>query len=195
MVRRAGTADLPPHSGHPKWLADRMTRLGAVISEAIVHHYGCDEPLWRLAHSGRVGTSGPLRPKRASLSGPWPGDSRTPASRPSSTGAASAPARATAEPKAECADTQRPPRCRVPGRRDGGTRRINVGRAARRLTVSKMTVLRLIGRGAIQARQVCKGAPWAIPAAEAGRARCPHGSRAPPATRKSRSTLLHVSMT
>ena len=38
--------------------------------------------------------------------------------------------------------------------------------AARRLTVSKMTVLRLIGRGAIRARQVCKGAPWAISAAE-----------------------------
>ena len=27
-----------------------MTRLGAVISEAIVHHYGCDELLRRLAH-------------------------------------------------------------------------------------------------------------------------------------------------
>jgi hypothetical protein len=36
MARRAGTADLPLHGGHvPKWLADRMTRLGAVISEAI----------------------------------------------------------------------------------------------------------------------------------------------------------------
>ena len=35
--------------------------------------------------------------------------------------------------------------------------------AARRLTVSKMTVLRLIGRGAIQARQVCKGAPHGHP--------------------------------
>jgi hypothetical protein len=32
------------------WLADRMTRLGAVISEAIVHHYGRDELLRRLAH-------------------------------------------------------------------------------------------------------------------------------------------------
>ena len=52
MVRRAGTADLPLHGGHvPKWLADRMTRLGAVISEAIVHHYGRDELLRRLAHS------------------------------------------------------------------------------------------------------------------------------------------------
>jgi hypothetical protein len=51
MVRRAGTADLPLHGGHvPKWLADRMTRLGAVISEAIVHHYGRDELLRRLAH-------------------------------------------------------------------------------------------------------------------------------------------------
>jgi len=51
MARRVGTADLPLHSGHvPKWLADRMTRLGAVISEAIVHHYGRDELLRRLAH-------------------------------------------------------------------------------------------------------------------------------------------------
>src|SRR5919112_799070 len=51
MARRAGSADLPLHSGHvPKWLADRMTRLGAVMSEAIVHHYGRDELLRRLAH-------------------------------------------------------------------------------------------------------------------------------------------------
>ena len=38
--------------------------------------------------------------------------------------------------------------------------------AAERLDVSKMTVLRLIGSGMITARQVCKGAPWAIPAAQ-----------------------------
>jgi len=51
MTRRAGTADLPLHGGHvPKWLADRMTRLSAVISEAVVHHYGRDELLRRLAH-------------------------------------------------------------------------------------------------------------------------------------------------
>jgi hypothetical protein len=51
MTRRAGSADLPLHSGHvPKWLADRMTRLGAVISEAVVHHYGRDELLRRLSH-------------------------------------------------------------------------------------------------------------------------------------------------
>jgi len=50
MTRRAGSADLPLHGGHvPKWLADRMTRLGAVISEAIAHHYGRDELLRRLA--------------------------------------------------------------------------------------------------------------------------------------------------
>ena len=34
----------------PKWLADRMTRLGTVMSEAIDHHYGCDEPPRRLCH-------------------------------------------------------------------------------------------------------------------------------------------------
>jgi uncharacterized protein len=50
MARRAGSADLPLHGGHvPPWLAERMTRLGAVLSEAIVHHYGRDELLRRLA--------------------------------------------------------------------------------------------------------------------------------------------------
>jgi uncharacterized protein len=50
-MRKSGSADLPLHSGHvPKWLADRMTRLGAVVTEAIVHHYGRDEFLRRLAH-------------------------------------------------------------------------------------------------------------------------------------------------
>jgi hypothetical protein len=51
MAQRAGTANLPLHGGQvPKWLADRMTRLGAVIAEAVVHHYGRDELLRRLAH-------------------------------------------------------------------------------------------------------------------------------------------------
>ena len=50
MARRAGTADLPLHGGRvPPWLADRMTRLGAVIAQAIVHHYGRQELLRRLA--------------------------------------------------------------------------------------------------------------------------------------------------
>jgi hypothetical protein len=51
MTRRAGTADLPLHGGRvPAWLGERMTRLGAVISQAVVHHYGRDELLRRLAH-------------------------------------------------------------------------------------------------------------------------------------------------
>jgi hypothetical protein len=51
MTRRAGSADLPLHEGHvPKWLADRMTRLGAVMSQAIVHEYGRDELLRRISH-------------------------------------------------------------------------------------------------------------------------------------------------
>jgi hypothetical protein len=51
MAQRAGSADLPLHGGQvPKWLADRMTRLGAVMSEAIVHQYGRDELLRRLSH-------------------------------------------------------------------------------------------------------------------------------------------------
>jgi len=51
MSRRTGSADLPLHGGRvPAWLGQRMTRLGAVICEAIVHHYGRDELLRRLAH-------------------------------------------------------------------------------------------------------------------------------------------------
>ena len=51
MARRTGSADLPLHGGQvPKWLADRMTRLGAVITQAIVHEYGREEFLRRLAH-------------------------------------------------------------------------------------------------------------------------------------------------
>jgi hypothetical protein len=51
MPKRAGSADLPLHGGHvPPWLGQRMTRLGAVMSQAIVHHYGRDELLRRLAH-------------------------------------------------------------------------------------------------------------------------------------------------
>src|ERR1700693_5118053 len=51
MARRSGSADLPLHGGHvPRWLADRMTRLGAVVCQAIVHHYGRDELVRRLAH-------------------------------------------------------------------------------------------------------------------------------------------------
>jgi hypothetical protein len=42
---------MPLHNGHvPAWLSARMSTLGAVICEAIVHHYGRDELLRRLAH-------------------------------------------------------------------------------------------------------------------------------------------------
>ncbi|WP_404927803.1 DUF763 domain-containing protein [Mesorhizobium sp. ORM16] len=51
MTQRSGSADLPLHGGRvPKWLGDRMTRLGAVLCQAIIHHYGRDELLRRLAH-------------------------------------------------------------------------------------------------------------------------------------------------
>ena len=51
MTRRSGSADLPLHGGRvPAWLASRMATLGAVICEAIVHHYGRRELLRRLSH-------------------------------------------------------------------------------------------------------------------------------------------------
>jgi hypothetical protein len=51
MARRSGSAILPLHGGRvPPWLATRMTSLGAIITQAIVHHYGRDEFLQRLSH-------------------------------------------------------------------------------------------------------------------------------------------------
>ncbi|MGA3158195.1 MAG: DUF763 domain-containing protein [Steroidobacteraceae bacterium] len=51
MHQRTGTANLPLHGGHvPAWLSTRMASLGRVIVEAIVHEYGRDELLLRLAH-------------------------------------------------------------------------------------------------------------------------------------------------
>jgi hypothetical protein len=51
VAQRSGSANLPLHGGHvPKWLADRMAKLGTVMCEAIIHHYGRDELLRRLAH-------------------------------------------------------------------------------------------------------------------------------------------------
>ena len=51
MSQRTGSADLPLHGGRvPAWLSDRMTALGIVMCEAIIHHYGRDELLRRLAH-------------------------------------------------------------------------------------------------------------------------------------------------
>ncbi|MBW6399367.1 DUF763 domain-containing protein [Roseomonas sp. HJA6] len=42
---------MPLHGGHvPAWLGQRMTRMGAVIVEAIILEYGRDELLRRLAH-------------------------------------------------------------------------------------------------------------------------------------------------
>jgi hypothetical protein len=50
LAQRSGSADLPLHGGHvPPWLASRMTRLGAIIAQAIIHYYGRDEFLSRLA--------------------------------------------------------------------------------------------------------------------------------------------------
>jgi hypothetical protein len=51
MARRTGSADLPLHNGRvPAWLGQRMSTLGAIITQTIVHHYGREEFLQRLAH-------------------------------------------------------------------------------------------------------------------------------------------------
>ena len=49
-MKRSGFADLPLHGGRvPNWLAQRMTRLGTGITEAIVHDYGTSGFLSRLS--------------------------------------------------------------------------------------------------------------------------------------------------
>lgn len=49
-MQRSGHADLPLHGGRvPAWLAERMTKLGAAITESILHHYGTAAFLSRLS--------------------------------------------------------------------------------------------------------------------------------------------------
>src|SRR6187399_1371241 len=47
---RSGLADLPLHGGRvPVWLAERMARMGAAVTELIVQDYGTSEFLSRLS--------------------------------------------------------------------------------------------------------------------------------------------------
>ena len=40
-MKRSGSADLPLHYGYvPRWLAERMAKLGLAITEAIIAEYG-----------------------------------------------------------------------------------------------------------------------------------------------------------
>jgi hypothetical protein len=49
-MKRSGIADLPLHGGRvPPWLAERMTKLGSAITEAIVEDYGTSAFLSRLS--------------------------------------------------------------------------------------------------------------------------------------------------
>jgi len=51
MSKRSGSADLPLHGGWvPAWLGQRMAKLSAVVTEAIVLEYGREEFLRRLSH-------------------------------------------------------------------------------------------------------------------------------------------------
>lgn len=49
-MQRSGTADLPLHGGRvPAWLAERMTKIGTALTEAVIVHYGTPELLSRLS--------------------------------------------------------------------------------------------------------------------------------------------------
>ena len=49
-MKRSGIADLPLHGGRvPQWLAERMTKMGTAITEAIVRDYGTSVFLSRLS--------------------------------------------------------------------------------------------------------------------------------------------------
>jgi hypothetical protein len=50
LMKRSGSADLPLHYGYvPKWLAERMAKLGLAITESIITEYGKEEVLRRLS--------------------------------------------------------------------------------------------------------------------------------------------------
>src|SRR6476646_368175 len=50
-MNRSGFADLPLHGGRvPRWLAERMEKLGTAIAENVIAHYGAGEFLSRLSN-------------------------------------------------------------------------------------------------------------------------------------------------
>jgi uncharacterized protein len=49
-MKRSGSADLPLHTGYvPKWLYERMAKLGFAITEAVIEEYGKKEFLSRMS--------------------------------------------------------------------------------------------------------------------------------------------------
>jgi uncharacterized protein len=49
-MKKSGSADLPLHNGHvPRWLSERMAKLGLAITESIILEYGKSEVLRRLS--------------------------------------------------------------------------------------------------------------------------------------------------
>lgn len=49
-MKRSGSADLPLHYGHvPRWLAERMAKLGLAITESILTEYGIETMLKKLS--------------------------------------------------------------------------------------------------------------------------------------------------
>ena len=50
-MKRSGAADLALHYGYvPKWLADRMAKLGFAITEAVITEYGKNAFLQRMSN-------------------------------------------------------------------------------------------------------------------------------------------------
>src|SRR6478672_9159662 len=50
-MKRSGSADLPLHYGYvPKWLTERMAKLGLAITESVIQEYGKEEMLRRLSN-------------------------------------------------------------------------------------------------------------------------------------------------
>ena len=67
-------------------------------------------------------------------------------------------------PSSACADSANTTGSRLPRRRMGRARRDHTRRRGADHRRHKMTALRMIQRGDIKGRQVCKGAPWVIKA-------------------------------
>src|SRR5687767_15391700 len=50
-MKHSGFADLPLHGGHvPKWLSERMAKLGLAVVESIILEYGKNEVIRRMSN-------------------------------------------------------------------------------------------------------------------------------------------------
>ena len=158
-----------------------VVRIDVERIEMVLHWQGGDHTALKLKKNG-VGKHRWTIPEIRCLSfANWRGSCLIGKSRGSSIALASRQDEAMAGPKRGCARsaaTTASPSIVPANGRNGA--KITLEAAAQIMEVSVMTALRMIQRGVVNGRQICRGAPWAINADDVAAYRARQASQRPP---------------